>query len=145
MNAPISPTSLFDILLWNSDVRSRSQSSLHCSERTLCAADLENDQENAFQFENMFLQINYAQFPKSSVLVDPPLTFAAEGSDEFDGERTLVSCESGSNIILSTSTFADFRFLNLPAGAGSIAGILSRDFFNDFYVFLLNTPEDINL
>jgi len=102
------------------------------------------DQENSFEYENMFLQFNYAQFPRSSVLVDPPLTFAAEGTDEFDGERTLESCESESTIILSTSTFSDFRFLNLPAEAGSIAGVLSRDFFNDFYILQLNTPEDIN-
>jgi len=102
------------------------------------------DQENSFEYENMFLQIIYAQFPRSSVLVDPPLTFAAEGTDEFDGERTLESCESEGTIIVSTSTFADFRFLNLPAGAGSIAGVLSRDFFNDFYILQLNTPEDIN-
>jgi len=96
------------------------------------------------ELENLYIQLNYVQFPRSSVLVDDPLTFAAEPFDEFDGERVLESCESGSTTIVSTSTFADFRFLTLPSQAGSMSGVLSRDFFDDFYIFALNSPEDIN-
>ncbi len=97
------------------------------------------------QLENLYVQLNDVQFPRSSIFGENgPLTFASEGSDEFDGERVLESCESGSSVILSTSTFSDFRFLNLPGGAGSISGVLSRDFFDDFYTLLINSPEDIN-
>jgi hypothetical protein len=94
--------------------------------------------------ENLFIQLNDVQFPRSSVLVDQPLTFAAEPTDEFDGERVLESCTSGSTTIVSTSTFSDFRTLTLPTQAGSMSGVLSRDFFDDFYIFALNSPEDIN-
>lgn len=96
------------------------------------------------QLENLYIQLNNVQFPRSSVLVDQPLTFAAQPTDEFDGERVLESCESGSTTIVSTSTFADFKTLTLPLQAGSISGILSRDFFDDFYIFVLNSTEDIN-
>jgi len=101
-------------------------------------SDFSND------LENLYIQLNNVQFPRSSVLVDEPLTFAAEPTDEFDGERVLESCDSGNTTIVSTSTFADFRFLTLPTQSGSMAGVLSRDFFDDFYVFVLNTPETIN-
>lgn len=94
--------------------------------------------------ENLYIQLDNVQFPRSSVLIDSPLTFAAEPSDEFDGERVLESCDTGNTTIVSTSTFADFRFLTLPTQAGSMAGVLSRDFFDDFYIFVLNTPETIN-
>jgi hypothetical protein len=96
------------------------------------------------QLENLYVQLNNVQFPRSSIFGENgPLTFASEGTDEFDGERVLESCESGSSVILSTSTFSDFKFLNLPGGAGSISGVLSRDFFDDFYTLLINSPEDI--
>lgn len=101
-------------------------------------SDFSND------LENLYIELNNVQFPRSSVLVGEPLTFAAEPTDEFDGERVLESCDSGSTTIVSTSTFADFRFFTLPTQAGSMSGILSRDFFDDFYIFALNTPEDIN-
>lgn len=101
-----------------------------------------NDFSN--DLENLYIQLNNVQFPRSSVIVDDPLTFAAEPFDEFDGERVLESCESGNTTIVSTSTFADFRFLTLPTQAGSMSGVLSRDFFDDFYIFSLNSPEDID-
>jgi hypothetical protein len=94
--------------------------------------------------ENLFIQLDNMQFPRSSVLGDTPLTFGAEPDDQFDGERILESCDSGNSVILSTSTFSDFRFLNLPAQSGSISGVLSRDFFDDFYILSLNTTETIN-
>ncbi|RRO24333.1 DUF5689 domain-containing protein [Flavobacteriaceae bacterium 14752] len=101
-------------------------------------SDFSND------LENLYVELSNVQFPRSSVLVDEPLTFAAEPEDEFDGERVLESCDSGNTTIVSTSTFSDFRFLTLPSQAGSMAGVLSRDFFDDFYIFALNTTETIN-
>lgn len=101
-------------------------------------SDFSND------LENLYIQLDNMQFPRSSVLVDEPLTFAAEPTDEFDGERVIESCDTGNTTIVSTSTFADFRFLTLPIQAGSLRGVLSRDFFDDFYIFVLNSPETIN-
>ncbi|XCF06747.1 DUF5689 domain-containing protein [Tamlana crocina] len=71
-------------------------------------------------------------------------TFASESFDEFDGFRLLESCESGISIRMQTSTFADFKSLIVPQGKGSIAGIFSRDFGDDFNVLILNSSADIN-
>ena len=94
--------------------------------------------------ENLYIELNDVQFNRNDVLGEDPKTFAAEPSDDFDGERTLESCAANSTVILSTSTFADFKSLNLPANRGSINGVLSRDFFDEFYILKINSPEDID-
>jgi hypothetical protein len=106
---------------------------------------LENPQpQNSNLFENTFIQLENVQFPRNIIVGDNRQTFANEPDDQFDGERTLESCDTGNTVILSTSTFSDFRFLDLPPGSGSISGVLSRDFFNDFYILAINTTETIN-
>lgn len=92
---------------------------------------------------NLFVTLADAQFHRSEVLIDNPLTFAAEPLDEFDGERTLESCEGGS-IVFSSSTFADFKGLELPTQRGSINGILTKNFFGDEFNFVVNAPSDIS-
>lgn len=101
-------------------------------------ADFSND------LENLFIRLSDVQFNRNDVLGDDPKTFAAEDNDQFDGERSLESCATGSSVLLSTSTFSDFKSLLLPANRGTLDGILTRDFFDDFYTVVLNTPEDIN-
>ena len=90
--------------------------------------------------ENTFIQLDNVQIELS----DLALTFAGEASDQFDGFRTLVSCDEGGTIDLQTSTFADFKSVPVPQNRGSIQGIFSRDFRDDFNVFILNTTADIN-
>jgi len=94
--------------------------------------------------ENLYIRLPFVQFPRSSVLVDDPLTFAGEPTDDFDGERVLESCNSGSTTIFSTSTFADFKSLTLPNQAGSIEAVLARDFFDENYILRVNDPSSIN-
>ncbi|NRA94519.1 MAG: hypothetical protein HRU26_17960 [Psychroserpens sp.] len=95
-------------------------------------------------FKNVFIRVNNVQFNRSLV-INNSTTFAGEAQDEFDGERVVESCEqAGSSIILSTSTFADFKSLPLPSGQGSINAILSRDFFNEAFNLVINSPEDIS-
>ena len=94
--------------------------------------------------ENVFIKLNNSQFERSLV-IGTSTTFAGEPQDEFDGERTLESCDqSGASIIVSSSTFADFKSLPLPSGQGSISGILTRNFFGDTFNLAINTPEDID-
>ncbi len=71
-------------------------------------------------------------------------TYASESFDEFDGFRLLESCDSGISIMMQTSTFADFKALIVPQGKGSVTGIFSRDFGDDFNVLILNSSADIN-
>ena len=90
---------------------------------------------------NQYVTIQDAQFNRTEVLSNS-LTYAAEPTDEFDGERTLESC-AGGQIVFSTSTFSDFKGLTMPSGRGTIVGILNKNFFGDEYNFVINSPEDI--
>ncbi|APY09638.1 hypothetical protein BWZ20_08325 [Winogradskyella sp. J14-2] len=92
---------------------------------------------------NLFINIPDVQFNRTQALIEE-LSFASEGFDEFDGERTLESCSSGASRVFSTSTFADFSALNLPQGRGSMDAILSKNFFGDEFNVVINTPEGID-
>ena len=100
-------------------------------------------QDFSDELENLFISLPSVQFPRSSVLEDEVLTFANEPTDDFDGERVLESCLSGSSTILSTSTFSDFKSLELPTDAGRINAVLSRNFFDDMYILIINDPSDL--
>lgn len=93
---------------------------------------------------NLFVALQDVQFNRNQVLGNNPLSYASEGFDQFDGERTLETCASGSSVIFSTSTFADFKGLTLPSGRGSINAILAKNFFGDAFNININSPEDIN-
>jgi len=92
--------------------------------------------------ENTLIQISDAQFIKGSI---EPInaTYAGLQSDQFDGFRTIENCETGATISLQTSTFADFKSVPLAAGRGTISGIYSRDFGDDFSVLIVNDTNSI--
>lgn len=94
--------------------------------------------------ENLFIRLTDVQFTRDEVIGNRPLTFAAEVTDQFNGERMLESCKDQSSVILSTSTFSDFKSLPLPINRGNIDGVLARNFFDDYYTLVLNSPQDIN-
>lgn len=93
---------------------------------------------------NLFLQLDNVQF-QSSQVIENSFTYASEAFDQFDGERNLQSCSTGSSTIFSTSTFADFKSLTLPSGIGSMSAVLSRNFEGDAFVVSVNSPEDVNI
>jgi len=64
--------------------------------------------------------------------------------DSFDTHRGMLNCSDGSYIRLETSTYADFKDVILPFGKGTISGIVSRDYSDDFYVIKINSLEDID-
>lgn len=94
---------------------------------------------------NLFVQLTDVQFIRSQALGSNPLTYAGEASDEFDGERILESCATGATTIFSTSTFADFKSQELATGRGTINAILSRDFFDDYFIVTVNSLDDVML
>lgn len=67
--------------------------------------------------------------------------------DDYDSPRTMESCEGFgyTNFILESSTFANFKDFILPAGGGSISGVISKDYYGDNFVMALNTVEDVNM
>lgn len=94
---------------------------------------------------NLLIELQDVQFNRNQATGDNPLSYASEGSDQFDGERTLESCASGLSRIFSTSTFADFKSLTLPSGRGNMTAILTKNFFGDEFNISVNTPENVNL
>lgn len=96
------------------------------------------------RMENLYIRVKNVQFSRFLVDDDQIFTFASEDNDEFDGERLLESCSGGFPFILSTSTFADFKAFRLPKGSGYIDGILTRDFYDDFFTIYVNTPSEIH-
>ena len=90
--------------------------------------------------ESQYIRLTDVQFNRNLM----GLSFASESNDEFDGERLLENCVTGASVILSTSTFSDFKGLLLPDNRGYIDCILTRDFFDEFYTVVINTPEGVN-
>jgi hypothetical protein len=97
-------------------------------------ADLnEWDENTLIQLENM--QLNRFELGA---------TYASESYDEFDGLRLLESCDSGISMLMQTSTFSDFKSLLVPQGKGSVTGVFSRDFRDNFNVLIINSSADVN-
>ncbi|MFD2724987.1 DUF5689 domain-containing protein [Hyunsoonleella rubra] len=90
--------------------------------------------------ENTLILLNNMQLNRFEL----GATFASESFDEFDGFRLMESCDSGIQILMQTSTFADFKSVLVPQGQGSMVGIYSRDFRDDFSVMIPNKSSDIN-
>ena len=91
-------------------------------------------------YENLLISLENAQFNRDEVLDKSIKTFAGEVTDEFDGIRLLETCDTKGRTLVSTSTFAKFKSVELPMGSGNIQGILSRDFYDDFYITLGYEP-----
>ncbi|MFT7071611.1 DUF5689 domain-containing protein [Patiriisocius sp. Uisw_017] len=92
---------------------------------------------------NLYIRLNDVQFSFEDAVGDPK-TFAGEPEDQFDGERSLESCAAGQTVVFSTSTFADFKSLLLPAGKGTLDGLLTMDFFGEEFNVVVNDPTTIN-
>lgn len=96
------------------------------------------------KYKNLYVRLEDVQFNRNLVRDEHRYTFSAESVDRFDGERQLESCRSGATTNLSTSTYSSFRSLLLPQFSGSIDGVLTRNFYDDYYILVINTPEALN-
>jgi len=93
---------------------------------------------------NLFIRLSDVQFNRSEVVGENRKTFAAEPTDQFDGERVLESCTSGEATVLSSSTFSDFKAVLLPQGQGTIDAILGMDYFGERFNVVINDPSSID-
>ena len=87
----------------------------------------------------MYVQFDNMQFDLSEVgktFVDP--------ADSYDTDRLMKSCADESELILETSTYASFKDVVLPEKSGSVKGIISRNYGDDYYVLRVNNPEAFN-
>jgi hypothetical protein len=90
--------------------------------------------------ENTLVQFSDMQFHRNEIA----LSYAGEPSDNFDGFRVLESCVDGGTISLQTSTFADFKSLQVSQNQGAIKGVFTRDFGDDINVLVINSTNDIS-
>ncbi|WBL25530.1 DUF5689 domain-containing protein [Zunongwangia sp. HGR-M22] len=90
-----------------------------------------------------YVELDNIQFNRN-LFTQTNSTFAAETYDQFDGLRQIEQCGSDDTALLSTSTYADFKSINLPESSGTILGVLGRDFYDDFYVVQVNSTEDLS-
>jgi len=97
------------------------------------------------EIKNLYVKIQNIQFDRNLVKQDQVFSFASNPADQYDGERQLESCETGETVLMSTSTFSNFKSLLLPQGSGSIEGILSRDFYDEHYVIVANSPDALQM
>ena len=88
-----------------------------------------------------WVRVENVQFAKG----EQGKTFSGEAFDEFDGERRLVQCKDQRSILMSTSTFADYKSIVLSDSTGIVEGILSRDFFGEKYILKINDPANLVL
>jgi len=91
---------------------------------------------------NLFVQLENVQFNRNQA---GQLSYAANASDQFDGERTLESCNESTSVVFSTSTFADFSSAILATGRGTINGIFTRNFEGEVFNIVVNTLEGLQL
>ncbi len=88
-----------------------------------------------------YIQIENIQFKKDEI----GRTYAGEPFDEFNGERIIEQCSSQWNAILSTSTYSDFKSNLISDKTGMISAVLTKDFYGEEFVLLLNDPSGIEL
>ena len=88
---------------------------------------------------NTMIQLPSAQILKSNL----GKTYAGESEDEYDGMRTIFECDTEQTIQLQTSTFASFKSNIVPSGKGSMTAVLTKDYFSEILVAIINTPSDL--
>ena len=65
--------------------------------------------------------------------------------EDYDTQRDLESCVDSGTLKLETSAFSNFNDSMLPTeSSGTITGIITRDYFGDNIVMMLNTKDDVN-
>jgi len=96
------------------------------------------------ELNNLYVTVKELQFNRNLVREEHLFSLASETTDQYDAERQLESCADGFTTMLSTSTYSDFKTLLLPEGSGTITGVLSRNFYDEHFVIVLNSPEGLD-
>lgn len=87
-----------------------------------------------------FVSVNNVIFPENLAgksYVDP--------TEDFDTQRKIQTCQTlgFADLVLETSSFANFANNALPTGGGTINALVSKDYSGDFLVLVLNSTEDV--
>ena len=64
--------------------------------------------------------------------------------EDYDTQRDIESCVDSGTLKLETSAYSNFNDSMLPTdGSGTITGIITRDYFGDNRVMMLNSKDDV--
>lgn len=88
-----------------------------------------------------YLAIDHVQFENTQYYHNN--TFAGSPLDEYEGVRELKSCNDGLTSFLSTSTYSDFKSLALPKKNGVLKGILTKNYNQEYFQWVINKPQDL--
>ena len=90
----------------------------------------------------IFVTLNDTEFPTNEV--GQPYVAS---TDDYDTQRTVQRCSGFeyATFLLETSSFASFKNEVLPAGGGSISGIVSKTYDGTDLVLALNTTDDVQM
>lgn len=94
--------------------------------------------------KDLYVELDKVQFNRNLIRQNQIFSFASNPADQYEGERQLESCVTGATTMLSTSTYSDFKSLLLPSGAGTVKGVLTRNFYDDHYVLVVNSPDALD-
>ncbi|WP_417884736.1 DUF5689 domain-containing protein [Zunongwangia sp.] len=86
---------------------------------------------------NTYVKLERVQFNRT--IVRESYTFAGESFDQYDAVRQIESCQTTEISFVGTSTYADFKSIAVPDGTGSIEGVLTRNYYDDYYVLKVNS------
>jgi len=87
-----------------------------------------------------YIQVENVQFKYDEI----GKTYAGEAFDQFNGDRVLIDCNDQISTILSTSTFSDFKSNIISDKKGTLTAVLTKDFFAEKFVLILNDPSNID-
>jgi len=111
----------------------------NCEATTVTPVNISLPSEVTSDHIGMLVKFDNMQFDLD--LVGLPFVSA---NDSYDSHKLMSSCENGSQIYVETSTFANFKDDILPELAGSVQGILTRDYDDAFYVLRVSSPDDFS-
>jgi hypothetical protein len=109
----------------------RSQTTEEILAREIALEEISN------QMINTYVKITDLQFAKDA----SGKTFASENFDRYNGERIIEQCDNLVKSFLFTSTFSDFRSNLLPQERFYISAVLTKDYYSDKIVLILNDPS----
>lgn len=133
MMAEVNDTGISDFIREN---KAQSNIKRNCDAVAITPLSVETPLEINGSHFGMYVKFDNVQFDHLELgknFVDP--------LDSFDTHLSINSCIDYSTIQLETSTFADFKNTPIPEGMGSVEGIITRDYGDDFYVLRVNGPE----
>ncbi len=111
-----------------------------CTIETIIPKKIASSSEIDASLIGQYIQLSNAQFPlslKDKTFKDP--------NEDYSTLREIVFCQDDTTISLESSSYAQFANDLLPLKKFNVSGVLSRDYFDDVYVLLINSTDDFDL